>query len=83
VDLGLPASTGEPPKRLVGFERVTLAPGQTKIVDVTLDPTAANHPFSYWDTGTGAWTTAPGLYKVYVGSSSRDVAQTNSVPVFG
>jgi beta-glucosidase len=83
VYLGLPASTGEPPKRLVGFERVTLAPGQTKIVDVTLDPTAANHPFSYWDTGTGAWTTAPGLYKVYVGSSSRDVAQTNSVPVFG
>ena len=36
--LGLPASTGEPPKRLVGYAKSTLTAGQTTHRDLTIDP---------------------------------------------
>ena len=34
--IGDPAAAGEPPEQLKGFERVTLAPGQSAYVDITL-----------------------------------------------
>ena len=52
VYLGLPASTGEPPKRLVGWAKVELEPGETREVTVTLDPNATSHPLSYWNVNT-------------------------------
>jgi beta-glucosidase len=36
--LGDPSSTGEPPRQLVGFRRVTLAPGQSARVQFTITP---------------------------------------------
>ena len=36
--LGDPASTGEPPRQLVGFQRVELAPGQSTRVQFTITP---------------------------------------------
>ncbi|MBV8998849.1 MAG: glycoside hydrolase family 3 C-terminal domain-containing protein [Solirubrobacterales bacterium] len=71
VYLRLPSSTGEPPKRLVGFARVNLTPGQSIAVGVPIDPTASTHPLGYFDTTTGRWTIAPGTYTVYVGGSER------------
>lgn len=47
VYLSLPAETGEPPKRLVGWERVTLEPGEHQYVTVIIDPTSSAHPLSY------------------------------------
>jgi beta-glucosidase len=73
VYLTLPTATGEPGKRLVGFDKVTLRPGRTGHVRVTIDPRSPDHPLSYWDTATHAWVTAPGDYGVRVGSSSRDL----------
>src|SRR5438046_1471239 len=55
VYLEFPLSAGEPPKRLVGFEKVWLDAGQTRRVRITIDPRAANHPLSTWDTRTQAW----------------------------
>jgi beta-glucosidase len=81
VYLGLPASLGEPPKRLVGFEKVWLNPGQQQVVTITIDPAATNHPFSYWDTATHSWATQSGAYTLYVGNSSRDITFTGSVNV--
>jgi beta-glucosidase len=80
VYLGLPAGLGEPPKRLAGFARVTLAPGQLKVVDVQIDPASPAHPFSYWN---GSWTTAPGFYRVYVGGSERDTPLTATIALRG
>lgn len=64
--IGIP---GEPPKQLKGFQKLTLAPGQTGHVHLTLD----GRSFSYWDTKTHGWQIAPGTYQILVGSSSRDI----------
>ncbi len=75
VYFGLPASTGEPPERLVAFTRVTLDPGAFRNVTLTIDPSASNHPLSYWDPTTKAWTTATGTYGAFVGGSSDAASQ--------
>jgi beta-glucosidase len=69
VYLTLPAAAGEPFKRLVGFDRVELAPGQARTVEVTLDPRSAARPLSFWDTGSGRWRTLRRTYTVHVGPS--------------
>jgi beta-glucosidase len=78
VYIGLPPSTGEPPKRLVGYAQVTLAPGKSTIVHLNIDPAAPNHPLSYFDEATHSWQIASGEYRVYVGSSERDTPLTNT-----
>ena len=70
--VGLPASTGEPPKRLVGYAQVTLAAGRSAIVHLEIDPAAANHPLSYFDQASHQWRLAGRHYRVYVGTSERD-----------
>src|SRR6266568_1267125 len=81
VYLGLPASTGEPPKRLVGWAKVELEPAEAGEVTVTLDPNASSHPLSYWDVNTNGWEIASGDYQVYVGASSRDIRLTGTLRV--
>jgi beta-glucosidase len=77
--MGMPASTGEPPKQLKGYTKVALAPGESRTVTMTLD----RRSFSYWDSGAAAWTVAKGCYRIMVGSSSRDIAQQGVVAVGG
>ncbi|PYC66368.1 glycosyl hydrolase [Streptomyces tateyamensis] len=74
VYVGQPGSTGEPPKNLRGFTRLTLSPGQTQHVAITLDARS----FQYWNNG---WTNASGSNTVYVGSSSRDIRLTGTTTV--
>ncbi len=62
--LGKPAATGEPPRVLVGFQRVTLEPGQSQVVRFTITPREE------WWWGHGGWTETAGIYRVYVGDSS-------------
>ena len=62
--VGDPGSTGEPPRELAGFTRVTLAPGQSAPVSFTLTP----QQLSWW--GSTGWTESTGTYGVYVGDSS-------------
>ncbi len=73
VYLGLPVSTGEPPKRLVGWQKVSLQAGQTQNVTVQIDASSSAHPLSYWDNTAGAWQIANGDYTVCVGNSSSNV----------
>jgi beta-glucosidase len=73
VYVGQPSSSGEPPKNLRGFARVTLDPGQTKHATVTLDARS----FQYWN-GSG-WTSASGTNQILVGASSRDIRLTGQV----
>jgi len=70
VYLGFPENLREPPRRLVGFQKIWLNPGQSGTVTITIDPAAANSPLSYWDTRTHNWAIQSGTYNVYVGSSS-------------
>ena len=68
----LDAPVARPDRELKGFEKVTLAPGETATVDLTLDERA----FAHWDESAGAWHAAPGAYELLVGSSSRTIHQT-------
>ncbi|HEY4542691.1 MAG TPA: glycoside hydrolase family 3 C-terminal domain-containing protein [Noviherbaspirillum sp.] len=79
VYLTLPAEAEEPFKRLVGFRKVDLQPGDSERVSVQLDCSASNHPFSYFrptdDTdlrqwANGDWVTPSGEFTVHVGTSS-------------
>ncbi len=74
VYLGLPPGIGEPPKRLVGWQKVLLNPGEQRHVTVSVAANNSAHPLSYWDTASSSWQNAPGEYTVYVGNSSRNVA---------
>jgi beta-glucosidase len=68
VYVGLPANAGEPPKRLVAWEKVQLAPGETKSVSLTLDP----QYLSIFNVDKDDWELLSGEYKVFVGASSRE-----------
>jgi len=66
VYVSFPDSAGEPPKRLEGFDKVTVRPGQGRRVTIHLDRRA----LAIWERG---WTVDPGFYGIAVGSSSRDL----------
>ncbi len=70
-----PASTGEPPQALAGYEKVDLAPGQAKSVTITV----SNRDFSYWSTSRRTWVTAPGCYTLRAGDSSVNLPLTARV----
>lgn len=74
VYLGLPAGTGEPPRRLVGWQKVFLQPGAAQQVTVEVDENDSSHPLSYWDVNSKSWQTAPGDYTVYLGNSSSSAS---------
>ena len=57
-----------PLKQLRGFERVTLAPGETRTVALRL----AAEDLAYWSPERHAWVTEPGRVELMVGSSSAD-----------
>jgi beta-glucosidase len=63
------AGVPRPAKELKGFGKVSLKPGETKTVTVTLGLRA----FSYYDVGKHAWIAPPGEYGILVGSSSADI----------
>ena len=65
----LPASTGEDTyKRLVGWDRVTLAPGESKTVTVDMNQLT----LSIFDVAKNAFVMVPGDYTIEAGSSSAD-----------
>lgn len=80
VYLGIPVP-GQPPKRLVGFQKVFVEPGESKRVAITVDPAATNHPFGVWDYCTRAFVTKPGQYTVYVGNSADNTPHTATLTV--
>ena len=76
VYLAFPASASEPPKRLVGWQKVMLQPGARQQVTIEVDANDSSHPLSYWDTASNSWLMAPGNYIVYLGNSSSAAALT-------
>jgi beta-glucosidase len=62
------AKVDRPERELKGFEKVRLAPGETKHITLTLDARA----FSYWDTPAHKWTIDPGRFIIRVGDSSEN-----------
>ena len=71
------AKVARPAKELKGFEKVTLAPGETKHVSVTLDERA----FAYYDADAKKWRIDPGKFGVMVGDSSEALDLKGSVEI--
>jgi beta-glucosidase len=63
------------PKRLAGWKKVDLKPGETTDVSLTVDPRL----LAVWDGG--AWKIAGGAYKVMLARSARDIGETVTVQV--
>ena len=75
----LPAGTGEPPKRLIGWDRVELAPGQSKTVTVDVEPLF----LSVFSEQKNSWQVVGGDYKVMVGGSSKSLPLADTVKLAG
>jgi beta-glucosidase len=58
-----------PIRELKGFEKVNLAPGETKQVCFTLD----KRSFAWYHVELGDWYCSPGSYNIVIGASSRDL----------
>jgi beta-glucosidase len=80
VYLGLPSSTGEA-KRLVGWQKVPLNPGQQQSVTIQVNASDSSQPLSYWDVNSHSWLIASGTYTVYLGNSSRNLATVGTFQV--
>ena len=60
------ASLSQPVRRLRGFERVTLSPGQKRTVTFTLDRSDVG-----FHDNSGRYIVEPGEIQVYAGNSSK------------
>ena len=69
VYAALPADTGEPPKRLVGWSKVKLQAGESKEVTVNIEASY----LSIFDEGSESWKMPPGAYSFMAGGSSQDL----------
>jgi beta-glucosidase len=69
VYLSLPTDAGEPPKRLVGWQRMELKPGESRSATITLEP----RMMAIFDVEKDGWEVLPGKYQLSVGSSSREL----------
>jgi beta-glucosidase len=80
VYLGMPGTKIIRPKKwLAAFEKVRLAPGETKKLNVKLDKDA----FRYFNVPANGWRTEGGAYGVLVGASSTDIRLTGTVETEG
>jgi len=79
VYLTLPASTQEPPRRLVGWNKIALRPGEQKEVTVKVEP----QMLSVFNPDKNLWEVAPGEYKVWAGRSSRDLPLSTAIALTG
>jgi beta-glucosidase len=65
----LPKGTDEPYKRLAGWKRVTLAPGESQSISIVID----DRVLQTFDEEENAWNMTKGEYQVMVGGSSDDM----------
>jgi beta-glucosidase len=75
VYVGLPAAAQEPPKRLVAWEKVRLAPGESRTVTLPLEPKF----LSIFNEQKDDWELLAGEYRIFVGGSSRETPLTATV----
>ncbi len=78
VYVQLPQGSGETFRRLAGWKRVDLAPGESKTIRIPMESLA----LATWDASSESWKWPSGSYTVSLGGSSRDLPlkQTLSMP---
>jgi beta-glucosidase len=71
------ASVKRPIKELRGFERITLKPGETKTVTITVPV----EKLSFYDEKTHGFIVEPGMFDIMIGSSSEDIRLQDKIEV--
>jgi len=69
----------EAPRRLVGFDKLKLKPGETGSTAVKIDPRL----LATFDESKGDWVIAPGTYEVQLGAGSDDIRATAKLVLAG
>ncbi|WZH50164.1 glycosyl hydrolase family 3 N terminal domain-containing protein [Fusarium acuminatum] len=62
------SSIQRPKKELKGFKKIHLQPGETRRIEIPLD----RFTTSFWDEELHCWVSERGVYRVLVGSSSKE-----------
>lgn len=75
VYVQLPAAVGEEFRRLAGWEKVTLKPGESREVTVALHPLT----LAVFDEKANRWETPRGTFRVFVGGSSAATPLTGEM----
>jgi beta-glucosidase len=75
VYVSRPGGGWEAPKRLAGWSKQSLRPGESRRVYLTVDPRL----LATWDEAGHDWKIASGRLDVLLGASSRDIAARASV----
>jgi len=75
----LPATAKEPPKRLVGYEKLVLAPGESREVTIDVDPLF----LTVYDEQANHMRVLPGRYSFAVGGSSQSLLLKQEVDLPG
>jgi len=75
VYVGAASGAWEAPRRLGGFRKLKLRPGESRRVTLTVDPRL----LSLWDTAAHGWRRGAGAYQVWLGASSRDLKASAKV----
>lgn len=65
----LPSEAGEPPKRLVGWSRVKLLPGESRKISVPV----IEDRLKIYGEGSDSWRLVAGTYRILVGGSSENL----------
>jgi beta-glucosidase len=73
-----PAADNGVRRRLIGWSKIVLQPGETRRISVTADPRL----LASFDERARCWRIATGRYQVFVGASSADLRLVGAVPLF-
>jgi len=63
------SSLDRPLKELKAFQKISLLPGESKMVSLSLDKSS----FSFFDDRINKWIIEPGDFEILIGSSSKDI----------
>ena len=63
------SSLPRPLKELKGFSKISLAPGESRVVDFTVD----RDDLSFFDPEKHEWVAEPGVFDIYIGAASDDI----------
>ena len=74
----LPENTGRRSKRLIGWRKEFLQPGERRLVSIPVD----RKLLSVFSEDSSSWSLKPGTYKLIVGVSSADVRLQDAVNIF-
>ncbi len=80
IYIGADATAGwEAPKRLGAFAKVDLKPGESRVVDLAIDPRV----LARYDEASDSWVIAPGTYHVMAGEASDNLPVTADITLPG